>query len=274
MIQVLPLPRPRRRRAAVGSRRLQAEVGPDRRGAPPARLPPLAGGAAPPYQPPGYPAPGYPAAGYPAAGYPGVATQEPLATWSLVLGILSFVFCPVVGAIAAIITGGRAKKAVDRSGGAKSGRGLATAGQIIGSANLVLSVIAAVLIGLLVNFASHHQTYTSLNAGDCFNPVGHGLFSTLVTKESCDSPHLDEAVGSFELTGSTWPGEDGIRSLADDRCTALARQYVGRTSEQLRLLWFYPNKGSFNNGVRTVLCAVGPADGSKQTGSVAAGSAP
>lgn len=190
------------------------------------------------------------------------------------LGILSFVFCPVVGAIAAIITGGRAKKAVDRSGGAKTGRGLATAGQIIGSANLVLSVLAAVLIGVLVNFASNHQTYTSLNAGDCFNPVGHGLFSTLVTKKSCDDPHLDEAVGSFQLTGDTWPGEAGIRSLADDQCRTLAQQYVGRSTQQrLRLIWFYPNKGSFDNGVRTVLCAVGRADGSKQTGSVA-GSAP
>jgi hypothetical protein len=191
-----------------------------------------------------------------------------------VLGILSFVFCPVVGAIAAIITGGRAKKAVDRSGGAKTGRGLATAGQIIGSANLVLSVLAAVLIGVLVNFASNHQSYTSLNAGDCFNPVGHGLFSTLVTKKSCDDPHLDEAVGSFELTGDTWPGEAGIRSLAEEQCTALARRYVGRTPpKQLRLLWFYPNKGSFEHGVHTVLCAVGPEDGSKQTGSVA-GSTP
>jgi hypothetical protein len=201
-------------------------------------------------------------------------TQEPLATWSLVLGILSFVFCPVVGAIAAIITGRRAKKAVDVSGGAKTGRGLAVAGQVLGSANLVLSVLAAVLIGFLVNFAANHHSYTSLDTGDCFNPVGHGVFSTLVTKKSCDSPHLDEAVGSFDLTGDTWPGEAGTRALADPTCSGLARQYITVPGDQLRLLWFYPTKASFDRGERMVLCAVGQADGSKRTGSVGTGSTP
>ena len=199
-------------------------------------------------------------------------TQEPLAAWSLVLGILSFVFCPVVGAVAAIITGGRAKKAVRRSAGTKSGTGLAIAGQVLGWVNLALSVLVAVLIGVIVSIASNHQSYTSLRAGDCFDPAGHGIFSMLVTKKACDKPHLDEAVGSFDLTDSTWPGESGTRTEAGPRCLALARQYVGQTTTRLQLVWLYPKKASFDNGVRTVVCAVAAGDGSKLTGSVAAGS--
>jgi len=191
-----------------------------------------------------------------------------------VLGILSFVFCPVVGAVAAIITGSRAKKAVDRSGGTKSGRGLAVAGQVLGSVNLVLSVLVGVLIGVLVAFASSHSNYTSLQPGDCFDPVGHGIFSALVTKKSCDKPHLGETVGSFDLTDTTWPGADGTRVEAEPRCSVLATAYVGPSTavtRTLSLLWLYPNQASFREGARKVICAVESSDQTKRTGSVAAG---
>src|SRR6202011_1244957 len=100
--------------------------------------PPPPGGAGwnpPPSQPGGWAPPGqggwgpgpYPPYG---GGYPPAAGQgtETLSVWSLVLGIASFVVCPVVAAIAAIITGSKGKRAIRDSGGVKGGRGLATAG--------------------------------------------------------------------------------------------------------------------------------------------------
>lgn len=239
-------------------------------GYPPSAYPPSG------YPPSAYPPAGYPPPGYPPAGYPGApAAQEPLATWSLVLGILSFVFCPVVGAVAAIITGSRAKKAVDRSAGTKSGRGLAVAGQVLGSVNLVISSLVGVLIAVLVAFASGHSSYTSLRVGDCFDPVGgHGILSALVTKKSCDKPHLGETVGTFDLNDTTWPGATGTRAEAEPECSALANAYVGPASpvtRTLSLLWLYPNEASFREGARKVVCAVDSTDQSKRTGSVASG---
>jgi hypothetical protein len=188
-----------------------------------------------------------------------------------VLGILSFIVCPVVAAVGAIITGSRAKRAVDRSGRTKTGRGMAVAGQVLGWVNLSVSVLLGVLIGVVAAVASSHPSYTSLNAGDCFNPVG-GIFANRVTKVSCTKPHLDEAVGNFELTATSWPGAAGVRSEADPACTALAEQYVGDTSSvSLQLVWFYPGRASFNSGTRKVVCAVRNADGSRRAGSVRAG---
>jgi hypothetical protein len=189
-----------------------------------------------------------------------------------VLGIVSFVGCPVVAAVAAIITGSRAKQAVDRSGGRRSGRGMAVAGQILGWANLALSLLLGALIGVLVAVASSHSSYTSLNAGDCFNPVGSGIFASLVTKQPCSQPHVDEAVGSFDLTASSWPGATGVRAEAEPECSVLATQYIGQSSTTgLQLVWIYPNRATFNSGTRKVVCAVRNADGTKRTGSVRSG---
>jgi hypothetical protein len=191
-----------------------------------------------------------------------------------VLGIVSFVFCPVVSAVAAIITGSRAKKAIDRSAGTKSGRGLAIAGQVLGWTNLVISAFVAVLIGVLVSFATNHSSYTSLQPGDCFDPASHGVLSALVAKKSCAGPHVGETVGSFLLRDPSWPGVDGTRAEARPRCLALASAYVGRgsaVSRPLSLLWLYPSEAGFRAGQRRVICAVEATGGSKRTGSAAAG---
>ncbi len=237
----------------------------------------------PPYPPAGYPrpgstGPGYPASGYPASGYPSYpgystpTTTEPLSVWSLVLGIGSFVVCPVVAAIGAIMTGSRAKRAVDRSGAATKGRGMAVAGQVLGWVNLALVVVVAALIGIGAALVSGHPSYTSLNPGDCFNPYGSGSSASRVTKVSCSTPHLYETVGTFDLTGSSWPGTAGVRAQADPQCAAMAIQYLGSTStEGLELVWLYPGQSSFHAGTRRVACVVRNADGSKRTGSLHAG---
>ena len=69
-----------------------------------------------------------------------------LAIVSLVSGLVGWTFIPVVGAIAAVITGHLAKKEIRDSGGALSGDGMALAGLILGYVQLGLILLALVVL--------------------------------------------------------------------------------------------------------------------------------
>jgi hypothetical protein len=62
------------------------------------------------------------------------------------MGILGWIFLPVVGGIIAIITGHLAKKEIRQSEGLLGGNGLATAGPVLGYANLVLGLCGCLLL--------------------------------------------------------------------------------------------------------------------------------
>lgn len=104
------------------------------------------------HQPGGMPpsAPGYPQTPSP-GGYMNPYPKNSLGVWSLVLGIASFIVCPILASIGAIVTGHMSRKAV-REGQADNG-GLGMAGLILGWASLVLSIVAIVIIGVAVNAA-------------------------------------------------------------------------------------------------------------------------
>jgi hypothetical protein len=103
----------------------------------------------PPTPPAGWggPAPGsiYPGAGTPAYGttYPGATGTQTsgLAVASLVTGL--FFWCWVIPGIVAIVLGHLALESIEDSGGAKTGRGMAIAG-------IVLGWVGIGIVGLLV----------------------------------------------------------------------------------------------------------------------------
>lgn len=73
---------------------------------------------------------------------PGYGQQSStLAVISLIAGIASFFIVPLLGAIAAIITGGMAKKEIHQSGGRMTGEGMAKWGVILGWINIAFAVI-------------------------------------------------------------------------------------------------------------------------------------
>ncbi len=75
--------------------------------------------------------------------------SQDTSTWaiiSLIGGIVSFLFAPFIGSVVALIAGYTAKKEIRESDGHLSGDGLATAGLVIGWANIVLSLLACVLV--------------------------------------------------------------------------------------------------------------------------------
>ncbi|MDP9073767.1 MAG: DUF4190 domain-containing protein, partial [Actinomycetota bacterium] len=236
--------------------------------------PPPPGGA---WQPPP-PAPPAGAGWTPPGSYgyqpPATKKTEPLSIVALVFGVISFIFCPFVGAIAAIIFAWRAKVAIKASNNEKTGRGMAIAGQILGIVNIVFSIGLAALIVAGGVFASHHTSYTRLQAGDCFNRDKSGLFgqggplSSLVTVVDCNKAHDAEVVGTFIAPDSSYPGLRGFQIQAGPRCSALEEQYVTTPHPGLVNRFLYPSKSLWDSGTRVVVCEVRNADGSKLTGSV------
>ena len=76
-----------------------------------------------------------------------------LAVASLVTGILGWTLVPLLGSIAAIITGHLAKKEIKESNGIFSGNSMATAGLIMGYIQLGFVVIIAITIITLIAVA-------------------------------------------------------------------------------------------------------------------------
>src|SRR5438094_9126879 len=75
-----------------------------------------------------------------------VPRTAPAAIWSLVLAILSFTCGWLVTAIPAVICGHIARSKIRKSRGALGGKGIATAGLILGYIALVLGVIGIPLL--------------------------------------------------------------------------------------------------------------------------------
>lgn len=76
---------------------------------------------------------------------PAPPTQVPGAVAALVLGILGIVFCPLCGPIAWSL-GRKAEQAADASGGTVGGRGLATAGKVLGMVGTLLLLIIVAFV--------------------------------------------------------------------------------------------------------------------------------
>ena len=73
-----------------------------------------------------------------------------MAVFSLVLGVLSWILLPIIGAFGAIITGHMARREVQQAAGRLSGDGLAIAGLILGYLNLLVGVGVCALFTLLI----------------------------------------------------------------------------------------------------------------------------
>ena len=93
--------------------------------------------------------------------YPGYAAygpppNHPQAVTAFVLGLVGMVVCTPVG-IGGLVLGGRVRKEIDAAPGQYSGRGLATAGWVLGIISVVLLVLAVVfvIIGVAVGAFSN-----------------------------------------------------------------------------------------------------------------------
>ena len=90
-----------------------------------------------------------------------------LAVASMVVGILSWLIFPFIGAIIAIVTGHMARREIRESDGALTGSGMATAGLVLGYVQIVLIVSSiCVIVGLALLGPS---------IGDVFSEIINGM---------------------------------------------------------------------------------------------------
>ena len=151
-------------------------------GPPGAAVPSSQPGMAPP--PPGAPAPppattedgpGVPPPGYaPAPQYRAQVPTDPMAVASLVLGIVSWFFCPVVAGVLAIVFGYIGRRNVRESNGALQGEGFCTAGLVLGFINLGIALLAVVIVLIVVIIAA-----ASSNAWNMAAPAALALLAAL-----------------------------------------------------------------------------------------------
>ncbi len=73
-----------------------------------------------------------------------------MAIAALVLGVLSFILLPCIGAVLALILGLQSLRAINQSSGWLTGRGMAIAGCVLGCVNILLWI----LIVIVGSFAS------------------------------------------------------------------------------------------------------------------------
>jgi len=104
--------------------------------------PPAPGYAYPP--PPGYPPQGY---AYPAPGYAPAPTTSTNAIVGLVLAITSWIVCPIVLAIVALVLAKKSGEEIAASQGRVGGSGLNTATKILSWINIGLYAAILVIIG-------------------------------------------------------------------------------------------------------------------------------
>lgn len=161
--------------ATEGTSVYPAESAPGWTAAPPPAYP-----TTPPPPPPSYqtaPPPAYAAAPPAGAGAYGTVTpyqQGPQtsnkAVVAMVMAILSFVVCPVILAVAALIVGGQAKQEIAASNGWLTGDGLVTGAKILAWVNIALSVLAVIF--MIIFFVALGNTVNDIQMN--VEPTGLG----------------------------------------------------------------------------------------------------
>lgn len=229
--------------------------------------------------PQGWPAPQQPYPPVPpppGAPYPPAATNG-LAIASLVTGIVCLV--PPLGLVLGAIALGQIKRKGQR------GKGLAISGMILSLVSTLL-VAAGFALGGFKEFAdgvrevkedvASTNSAFSLRTGDCFNqPGGTADQQEVETVKSvdCAKPHDAEVTGTFQLTGSAYPGVPAIEKQAEERCLKISDQYAldsWAVPENAVTFYYHPTEDSWRQiKDRTVTCAFAAEKG-KLTGSLRA----
>ena len=77
----------------------------------------------------------------------------------MILGIVGTLLCCLLAGVPAIILGYMAKKEIDASSGSQAGRGMATAGIVLGVVGIVFSILAVVFFGFAVTSAEFQEGF-------------------------------------------------------------------------------------------------------------------
>ena len=112
----------------------------------------------------------------------------------------------------------------------------------------------------------------TLRVGDCFDDQ---IFDTGEVEDvpgvPCSEPHDNEIYAAFDISGTSYPGDEAVGEQADAGCLERFQTAIGAPYEEsvLEIFNLTPTQGSWEGrGDREVLCAAYHMEQEKLTGSV------
>lgn len=109
-----------------------------------------------------------------------------------------------------------------------------------------------------------------IQVGDCFDDSSSfGDEIANLPGVPCSDPHDNEAFAVFDVTMSSYPGDE-MGAIAYDKCMQRFENFVGREYESstLEIMTLYPTADSWNRSDREVVCALYDINEGKLQGSV------
>ncbi|MGW3724043.1 DUF4190 domain-containing protein [Streptomyces sp. NPDC000851] len=194
--------------------------------------------------------------------YPPQAPVNGVAIAALVLGILCFL--PAVGLVLGLI----ALRQIRRRG--ERGKGMAVAGSVLSSVGLALWVLS-LSTGFVSDFwesfkeSARESATVSPDKGECFDVPSGSLEGMTydVDVVPCAGRHDGEVFATVRLPGGSFPGDDHITSVADDKCYALRGDYAMDTwalPDNVDVYYLTPTRQSWRLGDREITCIFGNTD--------------
>ena len=114
----------------------------------------------------------------------------------------------------------------------------------------------------------------AVRVGDCFDDSPEVLDPSAEVENvpgvPCSEPHDNEVYAAFDVSFSTFPGDDSMFELATDACLKRFKSFVGKSYEEsiLDVFALYPTAQSWSRvNDREVVCSVYRVDREKMKGS-------
>jgi len=109
----------------------------------------------------------------------------------------------------------------------------------------------------------------SIKVGDCLNDATASGTVTSAPIVPCSKPHDSEAYKSILMKDGDFPGEEAVKTQADQGCGDAFPDFVGIAYDdsKLSISYYFPTTDSWANGDREILCTIYD-DGVKTTGSL------
>lgn len=106
---------------------------------------------------------------------------------------------------------------------------------------------------------ARQRSVFSLEIGDCYNPNTKGEGEEMLVEiVPCTEAHSGQVVGEFKIDeGKTYPGDDAISAIADERCPVEAGKFAPDTwalPKGVAVFYYTPTQESWATGDRAVSC--------------------
>jgi len=181
---------------------------------------------------------------------------------ALVLGLVGLLACfVIIPSLLALVFGVLALRAIGRSGGHLTGKGLAIAGTVLGAVGVVAG---AVLIVLAVNEFSGTTSVQDLEVGQCVELPDDGEEISRIDTFDCTEPHGAQVIAVADIGegDEEYPGDEAIGERVFEDCVEAFEDYVGLSyfDSEFQIFPITPVEDNWDNDQTYICLAFDPKD--------------